>query len=87
MKSKMPLVMMCLVALTACDDLQMKDTSDTSSWGGCCFVGCSDGSSSQVVADSSWECQDIGAAQCAPNGLDLDYADFDPSCVDCEGCR
>ncbi len=80
-------VMSVLAALTACYDLQGKDSGDTSSWGGCCLVGCSDGSSSQVVADSSWECDDIAFAQCEANGLGLDYAEFDSGCVDCEGCR
>ena len=43
--------------------------------------------SSQVVADSWGECEDIGEAQCQGNGLDLVLADFDEQCVDCAGCR
>lgn len=86
MMKKTLMAVFVALAVTACEDLQTKDSGDSGSWGGCCDIGCSDGSSSSVVADSSWECDNIGVTQCEANGLDLDYADFDDSCPDC-GCR
>jgi hypothetical protein len=78
-----------LLLLVGCSDLApVSDSGDSSgSWGGCCFTECSDGSSSQVVADSWGECETIGEAQCQGNGLELVEADYDEECVDCAGCR
>ena len=77
MLPKTLLLLSLSLLLTACEDLTVKDSGDTGSWSGCCRIGCSDGSASTVVADSAWECDDIGATQCEANGLELDYADFE----------
>ena len=77
-----------VLALVGCSDLAVIDSGESgASWGGCCFTECSDGSSSQVVADNWGECEDIGEAQCQGNGLELVSVDYDEECVDCAGCR